>query len=109
MAKEFIYCKATDIRFYEGDIVILANKPRVKWIIHHGWFIFNGVQNFDWYLSAIKNGEILPVSSIDLKLLQLSVTKTVGSEVCDGKTVNYTRTFTDNDAPAFPPTAIVPS
>lgn len=98
MAKEFIYCKATDIRFYEGDIVILANKPKVKWIIHHGWFIFNGVQNFDWYLSAIKNGEILPVSSIDLKLLQLSVTKTVGSEVYDGKTVNYTRTFTDNDA-----------
>ena len=97
MAKEFIYCKSTDIRFYDGDIVILTTKPKVKWIIHHGWFIYNGVQNFDWYLSSIKTGETLPVSSIDLTLISLATTKTVGSEVCDGKVVNYTKPFTEAD------------
>jgi len=101
MAKEFIYCKSTDIRFYEGDIVILKNKPKVKWIVHHGWFIFGGVQNFDWYLSSITKGETLPVSNIDLTLLTLATTRTVGSELYDGKTVNYTRPFTDNDADAI--------
>ena len=97
MAKEFIYCKSTDIRFYEGDVVILSNKSKVKWIIHHGWFIYGGVQSFDWYLTAIKNGDVLPVSAIDLTLLTLATSKTVGSEICDGKVVDYTKPYTEAD------------
>lgn len=98
MAKEFIYCKSTDIRFYEGDIVVLTTRPKVKWIVHYGWFIYNNVQNFDWYLSSIKTGEVLPVSSIDLTLISLATTKTVGSEINDGKVVDYTKPYTDADA-----------
>jgi len=94
----FIVIPGTDIRLYDSDIVKISNKPRVKWLVHLGWYIYNGVQNFGWYFESIKNGEILPVSIIDLTLCTLVTLKTQGSERYDGKVVNFTRPFTDADA-----------
>ena len=94
----FIVIPGTDIRLYDSDIVKISNKPRVKWIVHAGWFIYQDVQNFGWYFECIKNGEILPVSAIDLTLVTLDTTKTQGSGKYDGKVVNYTRPFTVADA-----------
>ena len=94
----YIVIPGTDIRLYDSDIVKISNKPRVKWLVHLGWYIYDGVQNFGWYFESIKNGEILPVSIIDLTLCTLVTLKTQGSERCDGKVVNFTRPFTDADA-----------
>ena len=93
----YIVIPDTDIRLYESDIITISNRPG-KWIIHRGWYIFQDVQNFGWYFEAIKDGEILPVSIIDLQLCTLVTVKTQGSEQYDGRVVNYTRPFTKSDA-----------
>lgn len=94
----YIVIPGTNIRLYDSDIVKISNKPKIKWVIHHGWYIYQNVQNFGWYFESIKNGEILPVSVVDLTLVSLVTTKTQGSEKYDGKVVNYTRPFTEYDA-----------
>ena len=94
----YIVVPGTNIRLYEGDIVKISNKPRVKWFVHYGWYIYNDVQNSGWYFECIKNGEILPASAVDLTLVILDTTKTQGSNKTDGKVVNYTRPFTLADA-----------
>ena len=94
----YIVIPGTNIRLYDSDIVKISNKPRVKWVVHSGWYIYQDVQNFGWYFVSIKNGEILPVSIVDLTLVTLVTTKTQGSEKYDGKVVNYTRPFTEYDA-----------
>lgn len=95
---KFIVIPGTDIRLYDGDIVKISNKLRVKWVVHTGWYIYNEVQNFGWYFVSIKDGSILPVSVIDLTLVSLDTTKAQGSGLYDGKVVNYTRPFTLADA-----------
>ena len=95
---DYIVIPGTNIRLYESDIIKISNKPRVKWVVHMGWYIYQNVQNFGWYIESIKNGEILPVSVIDLTLVTLVTTRTQGSELTDGKVVNYTRPFTLADA-----------
>lgn len=94
----YIVIPGTNIRLYDSDIIKISNKPGIKWIVHSGWFIYEGVQNFGWYFESIKDGSILPVSVVDLTLCILVTTKTQGSERYDGKVVNYTRPFTDADA-----------
>lgn len=94
----FIVIPGTNIRLYDGDVVKISGRPRIKWVVHTGWYIFNNSQNFGWYFVSIKDGEILPVSSIDLTLCTLVTVKTQGSELYDGKVVNYTRPFTIADA-----------
>lgn len=95
---EFIVIPNTDIRLYDGDIVKISNKPAVKWVVHIGWYFYQNVQSYGWYFVSIKDGEILPVSIIDLTLCTLVTVKTQGSELYDGKTINYTRPFTLADA-----------
>jgi hypothetical protein len=94
----FLVIPGTDIRIYDSDIVKISNKPNTKWIVHAGWFIYENSQRFGWYFESILNGEILPVSVIDLTLCSLETVKTQGSELYDGKVVNYTRPFTAADA-----------
>lgn len=95
---DFIIIPGTNIRLYDGDIIKISNKPRIKWIVHTGWYIYEGNQNFGWYFVSIKDGTILPASVVDLTLCTLVTTKTQGSERYDGKVVNYTRPFTLADA-----------
>jgi hypothetical protein len=94
----YIVIPGTDIRLYDSDIVKISNKPRVKWIVHLGWYIYDDVQHFGWYFESVKDGEILPVSIVDLTLCTLVTVKTQGSERYDGKVVNYTRPFTVADS-----------
>lgn len=94
----FLVIPGTDIRIYDSDIVKISNRPNIKWIVHAGWFIYENSQSFGWYFESILNGEILPVSVVDLTLCSLDVIKTQGSELYDGKVINYTRPFTVADA-----------
>ncbi len=95
---DFIVIPGTDIRIYDSDIVKLDNKPGIKWIVHYGWYIFQEAQSFGWHLVSIVDGAVLPLSAIDLTLCSLETVKTQGSELYDGKVVNYTRPFTQADA-----------
>ena len=95
---EFIVIPDTDIRLYDSDIVKLSNRPRTKWVVHLGWYVYQGVQSFGWYFVSINKGEILPVSVVDLALCTLETLKTQGSELYDGRVTNYTRPFTPADA-----------
>lgn len=97
----FILIPGTNIRLYDGDVVKISGKPRIKWVVHTGWYIYDGNQNYGWYFVSIKNGDILPVGAIDLTLCTLVTVKTQGSGVTDGKVVNYTRPFTVADAEAL--------
>ena len=94
----YLVIPGTNIRLYDGDIVKISDKPKIKWVVHAGWYIYGGNQNFGWYFVSIKDGTILPASIIDLTLCTLVTTKTQGSEKYDGKVVNYTRPFTLEDA-----------
>ena len=94
----FLVIPGTDIRIYDSDIVKISNRPNIKWIVHAGWFIYENSQRFGWYFESIADGEILPVSVVDLTLCSLDVIKTQGSELYDGKVINYTRPFTIADA-----------
>lgn len=99
MAKSnFLVIPGTNIRLYDGDVVKISNRPNQKYIIHYGWFIYSGAQNYGWYFESISTGEVLPSSIVDLTLCTLTTTKTIGSEKYDGKVVNYTRPFTDADS-----------
>lgn len=95
---DFIIIPGTNIRLYDSDIIKISGKPRIKWVVHTGWYIYDNVQNFGWYFVSIKDGAILPASVVDLTLCTLVTTKTQGSERYDGKVVNYTRPFTLADA-----------
>ena len=94
----YIVIPGTNIRIYEGDYVKISGRPRLKFIAHCGWYIYQGAQNYGWYFEGLKDGEIVPVTTIDLKLCTLTEVKTQGSNKNDGKTVNYTRPFTEADA-----------
>lgn len=94
----YIVVPNTNIRIYEGDYVKISGRPRLKFITHCGWYIYQGAQNYGWYFEGLKEGEIIPVTTIDLKLCTLTEVKTQGSNLNDGKTVNYTRPFTEADA-----------
>ena len=98
LGKKSIVIPGTNIKLYDGDLVTITNRPHIKWVVHYGWFIFQNVQNHDWYLSAITTGEILPLNAIDLTLISLTTSHTLGSVHEDGKKVNYTQVFTANDA-----------
>ena len=95
---DYLVIPGTNIRLYDSDIIKISGKPRIKWVVHTGWYIYGGNQNFGWYFVSIKNGTILPASIVDLTLCTLVTTKTQGSEKYDGKVVNYTRPFTVSDA-----------
>ena len=97
----YLVIPGTDVRIYDGDIIKISNKPRTKWVVHYGWFIYQEVQNYDWYLVSISTGDILPASVIDLTLCTLLTIKTQGSTWYDGKVVNYTRPYTAADAEAL--------
>ena len=98
MASSYIVIPGTDVKLYNGDIVRISNRPRIKWIVHTGWYIYEGVQSFGWYFVSVSSNEILPATMVDLTLCTLATQKVVGSECYDGKKVDYTRPFTESDA-----------
>lgn len=95
---DYLVIPGTNIRLYAQDIVTISNKPGVKYLVQSGWYIYENVQNFGWYLESIKDGTIIPASNIDLTLCTLVTDKIQGSNKYDGKQVNYTRPYTEYDA-----------
>lgn len=96
--KAYIVIPGTNIRLYDSDTVSISNKPKDKFIVHNGWYVYQGVQQYGWYLVSINTTEVLPAYIIDLTLCTLETHKTIGSDTCDGPKVEYTKPFTEADA-----------
>lgn len=50
---------------------MLDRFPGIKWVVHNGWYNYNGRQFMGWYFSSIPAQTILPVSNSDLRMLTL--------------------------------------
>lgn len=99
MAKQsYIVIPGTNIRLYDGDTVKISNKPKDTFIVHTGWYMYQGAQQYGWYMVSVNTAETLPVYIIDLTLCTLESHRIINSETCDGPVVNYTKPFTDADA-----------
>lgn len=54
------------IQIVDGSIVILARFPDTKWIVHKGWYSYQGNQYNGWYLSSIPSQTTIPLVDSDL-------------------------------------------
>lgn len=70
----------TGIQIVDGTIVILARFPGTKWIVHNGWYSYQGKQYMGWYFCSIPAQTIIPVNDEDLRLL--TVVSSDGGESC---------------------------
>lgn len=50
----------------DGYIVMLARFPDTRWIVHYGWYSYQGNQYQGWYFSAIPSQTTLPAIGEDL-------------------------------------------
>lgn len=51
----------------DGSVVMLRRFPGTKWIIHNGWYQYQGVKYTGWYFSSIPSRTILPCNDKDLR------------------------------------------
>lgn len=56
----------SDIELTDGTIVMLARFPGTKWVVHNGWYTYNGRSYEGWYFSSIPAKTKLPLNASDL-------------------------------------------
>ena len=71
VSKDYILIPGTQTRLYDGTVVILNRLPGTKWIVHNGYYEYNGVKQKGWYLSSIPSGTTMPVFNEDLVALRI--------------------------------------
>ena len=50
---------------------MLARFPGTKWIVHNGWYTYNGANFTGWYFMSIPAQTCLPVTPEDLSHLSI--------------------------------------
>lgn len=63
------------LKLVDGNVVMLERFPGLKWILHNGWYSYNGRQYMGWYFTSIPSQTILPVSNQDLRMITLVSSK----------------------------------
>lgn len=63
------------LKLVDGNVVMLDRFPGLKWILHNGWYNYNGRQYSGWYFTSIPSQTILPVSNQDLQMITLVSSK----------------------------------
>ena len=63
---EYLIVPGTSQRIVDGDVVIIQRLPTTRWVVHHGFYMYNGVQREGWYLAAIPSGTTMPFAESDL-------------------------------------------
>lgn len=63
------------LKLTEGNVVMLQRFPGMKWVLHNGWYHYNGQQYMGWYFSSIPSQTILPVNNQDLRMITLISSK----------------------------------
>lgn len=69
--QEYIIIPGTQQRIYEGSVVILYRLPNLRWILHYGYYNYNGKKQKGWYFSSIPADTTMPVFNEDLVALQV--------------------------------------
>lgn len=64
----------------EGSIVIIGRFPETKWVLHCGWYVYEGIKYNGWYFVSIPAQTILPVIGSDLQ----NITIISMGECCNG-------------------------
>ena len=54
------------MQIVDGSIVILARFPGTKWVVHKGWYSYQGNQYNGWHLSSIPSQTAMPLMDSDL-------------------------------------------
>lgn len=71
MSEEYIIIPGTNRKVYDGTVVILNRLPNLKWIIHYGFYSYNGRSKKGWYLSSIPSCSTMPVFNEDLIAMRI--------------------------------------
>ena len=73
MAKEerYITIPNTQEKIYEGSVVELFRLPNLQWILHYGYYNYNGIRRKGWYFSSIPADSEMPVFNEDLVRLRV--------------------------------------
>lgn len=71
MSEEYIIIPGTNRKVYDGTVVILNRLPNLKWIIHFGFYSYNGRSKKGWYLSSIPSCSVMPVFNEDLVAMRV--------------------------------------
>lgn len=64
---DYILIPHTNFKLYDGSVVILSRFPDTRWIVHNGFYSFNGTQANGWYFESIPAGTIMPLTEPDLE------------------------------------------
>lgn len=65
-SEKYIIIPGTQQKVYDGTVVMLHRLPNIRWIIHNGYYTYNGRKQKGWYLSSIPSDTTMPVFNEDL-------------------------------------------
>lgn len=66
---DYLSVPDSKLKLTDGNIVMLERFPGMKWILHNGWYNYNGRQYMGWYFTSIPSQTILPVNNQDLRMI----------------------------------------
>lgn len=64
---EFLPVPDSDIKLFDGNIVMFDTHPCVKWVTHLGFYKYEGKQYNGWYFTSVPDQELMPVHIADLR------------------------------------------
>lgn len=65
-SEKYIVIPGTQQKVYDGTVVMLHRLPNLRWIIHNGYYSYNGRKQKGWYFSEIPSDTTMPVFNEDL-------------------------------------------
>lgn len=70
-SEEYVIIPGTQRRVYDGSVVMLFRLPNLRWIIHYGYYNYNGKKQKGWYFSSIPSDTTMPVFNEDLVAMKV--------------------------------------
>lgn len=93
----------SDLKLVDGTVVMLYRLPGLKWVLHNGWYNYNGKQYRGWYFSSIPSQTILPVSNEDLRMITVVADDTELTPPCPPGPPFPPGPYPGPPSPIFPP------
>lgn len=70
-SEEYVIIPGTGQKVYEGSVVMLYRLPNLRWILHYGYYSYNGKKQKGWYFSSIPSDTTMPVFNEDLVAMKV--------------------------------------
>lgn len=70
-SEEYVIIPGTGQKVYEGSVVMLYRLPNLRWILHYGYYSYNGKKQKGWYFSSIPSDTTMPVFNEDLVAMRV--------------------------------------